>query len=87
VRRGGENRHGSRPPSAIRHPACSALQNPVATAGGGCGATESAPLLAKTVCFQLTIPITTARDGGSVQQRLSAAAMLQPLTNAAGASD
>jgi len=70
-----------------RHSACRALQNPLAIAGGGCGTTESAPLLAKTVCFQLTIPIATARDGGSVQQRLSAAAKARPLTNAAGVSD
>lgn len=53
--------------AVARHPACRALKNPLATAGGYCGATESVPLLAKTVCFQLTIRITTARDGGSVQ--------------------
>jgi hypothetical protein len=48
----------------------------LAKSAGDSSATESAPLLAKTVSFQLTISITIARDGGSVQQRLSAAAMV-----------
>jgi hypothetical protein len=43
--------------------------------------------LAKTALFRLTIPITPAGDGGSVQQRLSAAAAWPPLTDATGAAD
>ncbi len=46
-----------------------------------------AAFLGKTFIFQLTIAITTAGDGDSVQQRLSVAAMLQPLASAAGATD
>jgi hypothetical protein len=43
--------------------------------------------LAKPIPVRLTIPITTAADGGSVQQRLSAAGQSQRLANAAGAAD
>jgi hypothetical protein len=43
--------------------------------------------LAKPIPVRLTIPITTAGDGGSVQQRLSAAGQSQRLANAAGAAD
>ena len=44
-------------------------------------------VLAKRAIFQITIPITTAGSGGSVQQCLSAADTPQRASNAGGAAD
>jgi len=44
-------------------------------------------VLAKKDIFQITIPITTAGSGGSVQQCLSAADTPQRSSNAGGAAD
>jgi hypothetical protein len=46
-----------------------------------------AQILANIATFRLTIPIATARNGGSVQQRLSAAAPPGRLPYKVGAAD
>jgi hypothetical protein len=73
---------GSRPGRSPATPEC--LSADVSNQRSGRPASDS---LAIPIPVRLTIPITTAGDGGSVQQRLSAAATPQPVIDAAGATD